>query len=786
MKTFFYIFLFLFTLLCRLDLAQGQNQTIDSLLALLKVDSTSQESSRKEAGIAKDTNKVKTLNVLSEQFWKNREFEKANITANKAISLANLMILNEGKDFKGWLQKSIARSYHIIGSCFLSQNNYSDAMKNFLIALKISEKNNDKHEIADAYYKIGTIYTNENKYADALKNYFSALRIYEELKNKKNICHTYTVIGIAYESKGNYPDALKNYFSALKIREEIGDKEGIASSYNDIGLIYWRQGKYADALKKYFSALEMFEKIGEKNGVATTYSNIGLVYEYQGNYTEALKNQLEVLKTKQVVGDKQGIADSYNNVGMVYESLNNHSEALKNHLASLKIREEIGDKVGIAGSYINLGETNAALKNFSEATKQLQRGLSLSKELGNKEWIKDAYVNLSTLDSMMGNYKASLAYYKMYVTYRDSMFNEENTKKSLQAEMDYQFEKKQGEEKLQQGKKDMIDREEKQKQKNVLTLVSCFLILLLVFSVFIYNRFRVTQMQKKIIETQKYEVDDAYLHLGEKNKIIEEKNKDITDSINYAKRIQDALLKEEEHVTAHFPSHFILFKPKDIVSGDFYWGMEKQGHWYLCIADCTGHGVPGAFMSMLGISFLNEINAQEKLLSPAEILDQLRDKIVKELKQTGEQVENKDGMDISMMRFNLQTKELQWAGANNPLYIIKASPDRAIGGNTGKLSLVEYSPDKQPIGFTYQPRPFINHIISTEPGDSIYLFSDGYADQFGGPNEKKFKYKQFQEVLLTIFNQPVASQKEILNNTFENWRGKLEQVDDVAIIGIKL
>ena len=189
---------------------------------------------------------------------------------------------------------------------------------------------------------------------------------------------------------------------------------------------------------------------------------------------------------------------------------------------------------------------------------------------------------------------------------------------------------------------------------------------------------------------------------------MEEKNKDITDSINYAIRIQRALLKEEEYVSKHLPEHFILFKPKDIVSGDFYWGIEKEEYFYMAAVDCTGHGVPGGFMSMLGLAFLNELTAGSAILTPAEILDKLRDKILKEFKQTGTESETKDGMDISLMRMNLKTREIEWSGANNPLYITNDE-------------LKEIPPDKQPIGYYPLMKPFTNHIINAEKGSVLYL-----------------------------------------------------------------
>lgn len=283
-------------------------------------------------------------------------------------------------------------------------------------------------------------------------------------------------------------------------------------------------------------------------------------------------------------------------------------------------------------------------------------------------------------------------------------------------------------------------------------------------------------------------------------KIAEEKRKEILDSIHYAKRIQDALLKDQTQTQAHLPEHFILFRPKDIVSGDFYWAFEKTSastigetsgsrYLYLAVADCTGHGVPGAFLTMLGTSFLNEINATEELLTPAEILNQLRGRIIKELNQGGKIGESKDGMDISLIRLELGTADsdktllnphaqsltnIQWAGANNPLYHISNN------------ALFETKADKQPIGYADNLNPFTNHCFQIKKGDSLIIFSDGYADQFGGPRGKKFMYKQLKEIFLSHSIYEMKEQKEKLNVIFEEWKGDLEQVDDVCLIRIKV
>jgi serine phosphatase RsbU (regulator of sigma subunit) len=256
--------------------------------------------------------------------------------------------------------------------------------------------------------------------------------------------------------------------------------------------------------------------------------------------------------------------------------------------------------------------------------------------------------------------------------------------------------------------------------------------------------------------------------------IIEEKNRNIMDSIHYAKRIQDALLKQQDHITVTLPEHFVLFIPKDVISGDFYWSHQKGNYWFVAAADCTGHGVPGAMMSMLGIAFLNEITSEENILTPAQILNRLRNKVIKELGQESETHASRDGMDISLMQYDLDNKTFRWAGANNPLWIVRNN------------NVMEIKPDKQPIGIHPRISDFNNHEVSLLKGDIIYLLTDGFADQFGGSQGKKFKYKKLKESLLSIQQSTMSVQKEKLNKVFQEWKGDHEQTDDLTLIGIRI
>lgn len=318
---------------------------------------------------------------------------------------------------------------------------------------------------------------------------------------------------------------------------------------------------------------------------------------------------------------------------------------------------------------------------------------------------------------------------------------------------------------------------------------------MILLSISMVDRFRRMQSEKQKqqeillgqLQVANAEKDAVNLDLArqtteikEQKEIIEEKNKDITESIRYSKRIQQAVLPSAERLVKHFPDSFILNKPKDIVGGDFAWFSERDKKIVVAAVDCTGHGVPGAFMSVIGNSFLNEIVNERKMTRPDVVLEVLRESIIRSLKQrsreTGEPQGMKDGMDIAVIRYDLETKVLSFSGAKNPLYLIRDG------------ELIVFKGDRFPIGVDADGVliPFEGHEIPVQKGDCVYIFSDGYPDQFGGPKGKKFKYKQFQELLLSIHDKEMEVQKIILEEALEKWRGSLEQVDDILVIGIRI
>lgn len=404
---------------------------IDSLIHLLNT--------QKE-----DSSKVKILNILSRELWQKANYPEAKKHADDALMLAEKIKFNTGK----------ADAYHNIAIIYVQQSNYPEALKNHFAGLKISDGIGYKKGMADAYNGIAGVYWTQGNYPEALKNLFASLKLEQQAGNKQGVAHMFNNIGNIYTDQGNYAEALTNIYASLKIKEKMEDRRGIASSLYNLGLIYIIQGNYTEAIKNTFAALKIQEELGNKMGIAASYNNIGSIYDRQGNYSEALKNHLISLKLKEEIGDKKGMAYSYNNMGYCFEKQSNYSEALKNHLIALKIRKEIGDTKGTADSYNNIGETYIGLKNLPEAKRFFYDGLSLAKKIGAKAIIKKCYEGLARLDSASGNWKDAYQNDKLAILYRDSLVNEEGSKKIVQTQMQYAFDKKADSLKYQQILKD--------------------------------------------------------------------------------------------------------------------------------------------------------------------------------------------------------------------------------------------------------------------------------------------------------------------------------------------
>jgi len=460
----------------------------------------------------------------------------------------------------------------------------------------------------------------------------------------------------------------------------------------------------------------------------------------------------------------------------------------------------LDNKNSIMACYINIGSLYGLLADSSGLKESLRlnylnqaieygtKTIKLAKEIKDIPDENEAAEILMSAYLRRGDIKQSSQFAEIFIATKDSIFNEEKTKALAGMEAKYQNEKKQLEI-VKLGKEKELQISENKKQRIVIWFVVFGLFLVLAFASFIFRSLYVTRKQKRIIEEQKHTVDEAYEELNQQNDEIATQrdeiesqrdrlyiqNKNVTDSIKYARFIQQALLTSHEILDNCKIQNFILFKPKDIISGDFYWFKQIKNYLYFAAADCTGHGVPGAFMSVLGISLLNEIVSKRDLNPPALVLNELRKKLKKSLKQDNSETTSHDGIDIALCLFDLETKMLQFSGAFNPLYLLR------------NKELVEYHADHMPVGVHPKDNiDFTNQEIQLQSGDSLYVFSDGYISQFGGEKGKKFNIKQFKQLIIEINDQPLEIQKQLFEKRLTEWQQDFEQIDDVLLIGITI
>jgi len=667
--------------------------------------------------------------------------------------------------FKSKIDTQKVNTLHELSKCYL----FSDAKKALLYgqeAYQLSKKLDFKKGCAKSLHNIGITYYNIGNYDSALYFFSSSLKIKSLINDKKGMASSFNNMGAIYDYWGDYNKAITHYISSLKINEELKNYAGALSASNNIGNILSQQHNAKGALKYYRISLDYAKKAQKNKGIADALLNIGNV-KFDINENDSALMYYNLSKPLYInEGDQERMATLYNSFGLWYNKANQKDSAFNYFQKAKALYAGVENMQGLAEVYNHIGQIYLTKGDVVNAENYFTEGLSYTKQLGSKDFEATYYESLAKLYSKKGDFNQAYKYHLLFYDIKDSLITKESLKQIADMNVKYETEKKEQEINILNKEKE-LQNSNLRKQKLIIIISIVGLMITVSLSVFVWRALKTTHKQKNIIEKQKKIVE-------EKNLIVEEKNRNIIDSINYAKRIQVALLKEEEHVSEHLPEHFILYKAKDIVSGDFYWAFEKNDYWYIAVADCTGHGVPGAFMSMLGIAFLNEISASIDELSAAQILDSLREKIVKELGQKGKEGESKDGMDISLVCFNNKTNELQWAGANNPLYILR--------GNT----LTEIKGNKQSIGYHENMMPFTNHNIKLGKGDSVFLFTDGFADQFGGPKGKKFKYSQFKELVISVSQEPMEKQKEILNNEFEEWKSYHEQTDDVCVIGVRV
>jgi len=568
---------------------------------------------------------------------------------------------------------------------------------------------------------------------------------------------------------------------SLKIKEEIGDKQGTAIVLNNIAMIYEKQTKFSDALEMNFNALKIREEIGDKLGISTSMTNIASIYFRQGKIEEALDITNKSLKIKQEIGDKNGIASTLLGIGNIYLEKKSYQIALDYLQKADKINIDLGNAVLDGNIKNSLAKCYFETNNNQLALNYARRGLQISLNAGTPNEIMDIASTLSEIYEKLGNGMEALKYHKLFKTYSDSLISIEKEKKTVKLQSDFEYQKKEAQYLAEQQQKEFEHDKQLSRQRfyTLLFIAAFGMVLVVVF--FVYRNQQKQKKAKMLLQTKNNEIRNKNIKLNQQKEELEEAHMNIKASINYASLIQNAIMPTTEILQKSLNDYFIVYKPRDIVSGDFYWFKQIKNIIYIAAADCTGHGVPGAFMSMLGVSLLNEIVSKRDVNPPHTILNELRKRLKNSLHQTSEKHETQDGMDIAFIMIDLDNKVLQYSGANNPLYLFRRNLETDI------FDFIEYKADRMPIGVHPSDKnDFLCQEFELKPNDSIYIFSDGYPSQFGGLNYHKLKTKKFQEILHSIQGSSMIEQKKYLEKFLADWQGKNEQVDDILVIGIRI
>lgn len=591
---------------------------------------------------------------------------------------------------------------------------YSTSTVDSLLTVILNFRNSkDCYLRSFCFFKVGSYYAQHESPQKALNYLLVALRVADSCNIPQAIMLARNRLAYVNKINDNFDVAIKHAHFSLKYARELKDSAIMAENYTLLGNMYKTRLLLDSSLAYHYKALAIRERMKDEYNIALTYNNLGLAYKNKKEYDKALNFLRKSLNLKIKINDNT-IGSAFNNISIVFKHMGLFDSAIYySHKTIIESQRNHHGKVYKEGLSA-LAEVYDAKKDFEKAVHYFKR-LKLAEDSIDKETITAQYQELQS--------------------------KYESDRKDLELK----------------SKEDSLKLAAVQNsKKNSLIIFSVIgLLMAIVGGIVIFRSYRLSKKNAN--------------ELSFKNKLIEEKNKEITDSINYAKNIQQSLLTSEIVFKDNLRDHFILFLPKDIVSGDFYWAERINNEFVVLCADCTGHGVPGAFMSLLGISYLKEITSHLNIQRPDLVLNELRSHFIEGFKHNN----NRDGMDASLIK--ISGTKLEMAAANNPVWIIR-----------NKEAII-IKPDKFPIGKHHgEVGKFSLNTFELKPNDLIIMYTDGYADQFGGVHNKKYKYKRLQELIVNNSDQSLEVLKSGLDDEIKNWKGNNEQIDDILVIGIRI
>lgn len=586
------------------------------------------------------------------------------------------------------------------------------------------------------------------------------LAMAEELHDSTAMVEGLQSLGITYYNIGDFENTIQSFLQALRIEEGRSNLKGVAQAYNNLGVVFEEIGQEEKALNYYQRSLTIKKELKDSVFMANSISNIGYIHLNMGQVHEALKYFNQSLALDELLNNQEGIAKSLNNIGESYTALNKYDSALYYFNLALD-KNEILSTYEKAQLYNNLAKVYLKSSNYRKAIEIYQTALQLGRTVQAVVNIQESYKGLSDAYSGLRDFEKGIEYYKLYTANKDSVINQDSAIKIARIETDYRIQKREKEIELLK-KEAEIRNLNLTKNRAVSYFLMGSLLLFLALVGILYHKYHFKQKANEMLEHQ--------------NREIANKNLNILDSILYAKGIQEAILPDTTMLDKVFKEAFIYCTPRDIVNGDFFWFAGRGNFLVMAAVDCTGHGVPGAFMTVMGNSMLNQIVLEHDIFRPSEILYELNKSVLNTLHQENFNMNKNDGMDIAICLYDTTTGELVFAGAKRPIYYFKDNKFNSIKGS------------KHSVGGTFnrQKKCFEDHTIQLDTNDTFYLFSDGVTDQFGEELDKKFMNRRWKELLVSVQPLSMEAQKTTIAETMEQWRGSFEQTDDMLVIGVRV
>jgi serine phosphatase RsbU (regulator of sigma subunit) len=771
-----------------------------------------------------DTIRAYSLKLKGNLHFFGKEYGLAALEYEEALTIFN----------NAYHRAGIEETLNNLGLVMTRQNKFDEAINYMLKSLEMADENKQYLSAAKTMHNMAYVYEKKSNNEAALGYYLKSLEIKRKYSDSASVSSTLNNIGNIYSSYREYNKALAYYEQSLIISRYLHDSTQIALRYKNMARIYREQIKYEESMEYYLAALEIYKNMSRKDEVAAIYNSLGILYSLWERNDEAIgffKQALDILKPfeekelKARINNniaecyentrKMKMAEKYYKEAMLYfndtelyfekiSTMQNYAtllgkmkrenEALQLLNEVLYLAEKKKDTHQKARTYQIYSSIYVNMDQYKSAIVMLDRAIILAENTNSHELLRSIYETYYQSYKQIKNYKKALEYHEKAQQIHDNIYNIEVIAKTEELEKKYRLKQKEKEITLLLSKNELQKTKSRVQEDKIKAVTRArnlayalgllFFVLLTVSINAIRTKKRANNNlkrynaeineQKEEISTQRDEIETQFGYINEQNKILQDQKQKITDSINYAQLIQKSILPNETIFTNNFAEHFILYRPKDIVSGDFYFGETQNNYLFLAAIDCTGHGVPGAFISLLGYNALRTAVKEKQLTDPAKILQHIDRQIISAMH--GSDKIQGSGMDIILLRIDTKTRQMKFSGAKRPLIIIRNNELHELPTTRRSIGGMRYHASKD---FTTQE-------WKLKKNDHLYLYTDGYADQFGGNHHKKFKSIQFKNTLHEIQNMQLSTQKKILISKFDEWKGENEQIDDILVIGITI